>query len=470
MKRVAAFILIAVFCHAMPALAGSAKTIADLKFPELAFHPPKTVRVDLKNGMTLHLLEDHELPLVDISAMVRTGSVYVPKEKAGLATLTGHLWRSGGIKSIPPSELDEQLEFMGAMMETGIGLDSGSIGLRVMSKDLDTGLALFADLIKNPAFDEGRFTVMKNQMIEGLRRQNDDPDSLVEREFMRAAYPSHPFGMMPTIKSVTGITVDECRKFYYDHTGPENFIIGIAGDFDPKDVVARFEKLFSDFPPAKEKFGAIPDVGDDLTPGIYLVDKKLPQTAIRMGHIGLSRKDPDFETARVMNYILGGGGFSSRLMKEVRTVKGLAYSVWSYFTGGDSGKGVFMIGGETKASTTHEFISTSRELMRRVMSDGVSPDELEMAKEAIINSFIFAFDKNSDVITRYLWIDYYGMPKDYLETYRDKIRAVTMARVKEVAARHLRPDKMIVLAVGDGEKINSDLKKLGAVNTIEPEQ
>ena len=470
MKRIIVSILVAIVCFTAPALAGNPKNISGLKFPELAFKPPKTVRVALKNGMVLHMLEDHELPLVDISAMVRTGSAYVPEDKAGLAALAGHLWRSGGTKSVAPAELDERLEFIGAIMETSIGMDSGSIGLKILNKDMDEGLSLFADLIKNPAFDEKRFAVIKNQMVEALRRQNDEPDALVEREFTKAVFPKHPFGVVPTTKTVNGITVEECRNFYYEHIGPESFTIGIAGDFNPEEMVARFEKLFADFAPAKSKFYPIPQVEDNIIPGVYLIDKKLAQTAIRMGHVGISRKDPNFETARVMNYVLGGGGFSSRLMKEVRTVKGLAYSVWSYFTGGESASGSFSIGGETKATTTYEFISTSEGIVRQVVQNGVSPEELEQAKEAIINSFIFAFDKNSDVIARYLWIDYYDMPKDYLETYRDRIRAITMDRLKAVAAQYLHPDRMVIIVAGDKAVINSGLEKLGSVRTIEIEK
>jgi zinc protease len=148
----------------------------------------------------------------------------------------------------------------------------------------------------------------------------------------------------------------------------------------------------------------------------------------------------------------------------------LAYSVWSYFTGGDSGKGAFMIGGETKSSTTYEFISLSRDLMRRVAENGISSEELESAKEAVTNSFIFAFDKNSDVVGKYLWIEYFNMPGNYLETFRDDIQAVTMEKVKATAARLLHPDNILIVAVGDRGAIGDQLNKFGAVTGIEPKK
>lgn len=468
MRPVASFLLALAFL-APPAIS-RAEGLPALKYPELKFNIPKPQRVELKNGMVLYLLEDHELPLVEVTGLVRIGSAYAPKEKAGLAELTGHLWRSGGTKGIGPDELDQKLESMGAGVETSMGMDSGSVGMKVMSRDVDEGFRLFADVMINPAFDEGRFTVLKQQMIEGIRRELDDPGSLVDREFHKLLFKGHPFGVFPTVGSVEGVSSQDCKDFFYRHVGPESFIIGVSGDFDPADVKRRFETLFAGFPRAGEKFGAIPPVEDKKTEGVYLLDKKLSQTAIRFGHVGISRMDPDYYDARVMNYVLGGGGFSSRLMKDVRSVRGLAYSVWSYFTGGDATKGAFIVGGETKSATTREFIEVSRDIMREMAQKGGSAEEVEFAKEAIINSFIFAFDKNSDVLGRYLWMEYYGMPKNYLEAFRDRIKAVTPKTVMEAAKMRLHPDSLLIVAVGDKSVIGPALDKLGAVTLIEPEK
>lgn len=462
------FVLMLAFLVCVPfaAYAETAQTPADIKYPQLDFKPPKTVRVALKNGMVLHLLEDHELPLLEITSLVRIGSAWEPAEKAGLAALAGHLWRSGGTKTVAPGDMDERLAFIGARMETSIGAESGTIGLKVLSKDIDEGLALFADTIKNPAFDEKRFATIKDQMEEALRREYDEPDALVEREFLKAVFRGHPFGQTPTPETVERIAVEDCRVFYQSHIGPESFVIGIAGDFDPKEMTARFEKMFADFKPAAKKFPPLPKVEDKAKPGVYLLDKDLPQTALRLGHIGISRKDPDFDAARVMNYILGGGGFSSRLMKEVRTKRGLAYAVWSYFSGGDSDKGAFILGGETKTESTAEFIAISRQQMNDVIEKGITAEELQQAKEAIINSFIFAFDKNADVLGRYLWIEYYRMPKDYLETFRARIDAITLDQARAAAKKHLRPDRMVIIAVGNAKKIDGKLAEFGKITPI----
>ncbi len=468
MRRVACLLLALAFLA--PPAVSRAEGLPALNYPPLKFNIPKPQRVELKNGMVLYLLEDHEIPLVEVTGLVRIGSAYAPKEKAGLAELTGHLWRSGGTKGMRPDDLDQKLEHMGASVETSIGMDSGTVGMKVMSRDVDEGFRLFADVITNPAFDEGRFTVLKQQMIEGIRRELDDPDSLVDREFHKLLFKGHPFGVFPTVGTVEAVSLQDCKDFYYRHVGPESFIIGVSGDFDPADVQRRFETLFAGFPRAGEKLGAIPPVEEKKTEGVYLIDRKLTQTAIRFGHIGISRSDPDYYDARVMNYVLGGGGFSSRLMKEVRSVRGLAYSVWSYFTGGDATKGAFMVGGETKSATTGEFIEVSRDIIREMVQKGGTVEEVEFAKEAIINSFIFGFDKNMDVLGRYLWMEYYGMQKNYLEAFRANIQAVTAKTALESAKRRLHPDSLLVVAVGDKSVIGPALEKFGAVNLIEPEK
>lgn len=438
-------------------------TLKELKFDKISFKLPKTARVQLKNGMVLHMLVDHELPVVDISARVRIGSAWVPAEKAGLAELTGATWRAGGTVSLQPEAMDQKLERMATVLETGVGGESGSVTLKTLSRDLDESLALLADVVKNPAFEAKRFAVAKNQMLENIKREEDDPETLVDREFTKKVFAGHPFGASPAVATVEGLTREECERFYRDHVGPESFIFGIAGDFDPVAMAGKFEALFSDFRPAAKKLPPLPAVPEAVAPGIYLIDKDLPQTNLRFGHIGISRKNPDWDTVRVLNYVLGGGGFASRLMREVRSVRGLAYSVWSYFTGGDMDRGAFIIGGETKVASTAEFYTVSVALLRDVIEKGITPAELEQAKESLINSFMFAFDKNADVVARYVWMEYYNMPEGYLEGFRGRVEAVTSAKVLDAARKYLHPDGLVVVAVGNRKAIESQLAAFGEV-------
>jgi predicted Zn-dependent peptidase len=474
-KRIAVTALLLLIASQTPGSAsGGSAAVADdykeLKFPQLEFKPPTTKRVVLKNGMVLHLLENHELPLVDVVSMIRIGGLYEPVEMRGLASLTGRSWRAGGTKSIKPKNLNSRLEFMGASIETSIGEKSGSISLSIMKKDLDEGLKLLADLIRNPAFDEKGFSVEKNKMLESIKRENDDPSTIAEREFMGQIFPGSVRGIPATVESVERIGRGDVEKYYNDYIGPENFIFGITGDFDSKKIIAKFEKLFKGMPSAEKKLPPEPAYPDDVKPGVYIVDKKLPQTVIRAGHLGINRADPDYHAVVVTNYVIGGGGFSSRLIKDIRSTRGLAYSVWSYFTGGRGDRGVFMVGGETKNESSYELIAASKEIISDVIKNGVTEDELAMAKEAIVNSFVFTFDKDSKIVSSYLRLEYYGMPKDYLETFRDRINEVDMEKVKEVAGKYLHPDRMVILAVGDIKAMGKNMNKLGKVTEIKLKQ
>ncbi len=456
----AAAVLVLAGCHK------SSSRIPSFHFSTLEFKPPKTTRVVLSNGMVLHMLENHELPIIQISSLVKIGDEWDRPAKRGLAALTGVVWRAGGTTNVPPDELDSRLDFIGAGIGTSIDRKNGEISLSVLTKDIDEGLTLFADIIRNPAFDQKRFEVAKNNALESIRRQNDSPGSIVRREFRRLLFKGHIHGLPPTIESVSRITREDCAKFYREHVGPESFLVGISGDFDSDEMKARFEKLFAGFKPAAKKFPPRPKPPNTVEPGIYFVNKKLPQTAIRAGHFGISRKNPDYYAARVMNNILGGAGFSSRLTHEIRSEKGLAYSVWSYFVGGYDDNGAFLLGGETKAETTYDFIATSKSIMEDVITNGVSKEELDLAKTSIVNAFVHAFEKDSKIVSRYLWLEYFDMPKDYLEKFREKIDAVTLSQVKDVAAKYLHPDRMIVMAVGDREKMGDKMAKLGRLQEI----
>ena len=465
MKRLIAFAVIPLLAAAHVAMA-EVKHPSLLKYKKIEFKPPRTERVELSNGMVLHLLENHELPLITISSTVRIGSASEPKDLLGLAGITGAVWRSGGTMSVPPDELNERLEFIGGSIETGISKKSGSISMSVLTRDFEEGIELFVDLIKNPAFDEARFNVAKEQVLEGIKRENDDPTEISRREFTKLLLPDHPLGTVPTIETVSAISRVDAVKFYKDHIGPESFIIGISGDFDSKVITAKFEELFSDFEPAKEKLPKIPPMPDTIKPGLYLVDRELQQTVFRSGHLGIARKNPDYYSVRVMNFILGGGGFTSRLLQEIRSNRGLAYSVWSYFFGGEDSRGVFLTGGETKAASSYEFISATRDIIRRMIEKGVTDRELTLAKESIVNSFIFGFDKDSKIVSKYVWLEYFGLPDDYLERFRDNIQKVTRSDVQKAARKYLHPDEMIILAVGDKSVIGDELAKIGPINTI----
>jgi len=465
MPLVLAFSILLVGCETV-GQPSSTPSLSELKYDKLTFSPPKVRKVVLNNGMTLHLFENHELPIVEIEGLVKIGSGWGSIDKRGVASLAGSLWRSGGTTNIKPSELDQKLEFIAASIETSIDADSGSIGMSVLKKDIDEGLKLFADIIKNPAFDKKRFKIAKSAMIEGLKRQNDDPKSIAKRELNKLLYKGHIYGVQATTKTVENISRKDAVDFYKNHVGPESFTLGITGDFNSDDMVKKFEKLFADFKPAKIKLGKIPPPHSSFKPAIYLIDKKRPQSVIRGGHYGVSRKNPDYYPVKVMNYILGGGGFSSRMMQKIRSDKGLAYSVWSYYTGGTWDEGLFLTGGETKTKSTAEFIKLSKKIMNEIIKNGVTEKELRQAKSSMVNSFVHAFEKDLKIVSQYVWLDYFDMPDDYLDRYRDRIDAVTMDDIRRVAVKYLRPNNMVYVVVGDIKKMGDEMNELGTIKEI----
>jgi len=443
--------------------------LGDLVYKPINTNIPKTKRVVLNNGMVVHLMPDHELPLFSVSAMIRTGAIFEPEDKTGLAMLTGATIRSGGTISMPPDILDETLEFISGSVETSIGAESGSASLSVLSKDTDKGLEIFADVLRNPRFDKERFELAKAQMLDGISRQNDSPTGAASRELLKLIYKGSAYGRYPTIETVKSITIDDVKKFYSRYFVPQNVMLGVTGDYDESLIISKLENIFRGWKGETPSYPPVAPVIEKFEGGVYLAVKKIPQSVIRMGHLAGRKTDPDYQTLRVMDDILGGGGFSSRLVKSVRVDKGLAYSVWAYTNGGRRELGRFMAGAETKASSTGQVIGLIKNEIERIRTEPVTDDELKMAKDSIINSFIFIFDRPSKIMGQRMIIDYYGYPKDYLETYRDKVMAVTKEDLMKTAARRLHPDGLKIVIIGDPEKFDMPLARFGKVEKLKLE-
>lgn len=439
-----------------------------MTFPKLTFEIPKSERVQLANGMVVYLLEDHELPLVSINAYINTGSIYEPAEKAGLAGLTGAVMRSGGTRETPPEKLDAELEFMASSIESSIGTDVGNVSLSSLKKNLDRTLSLFADVVMHPAFREDRVALAKNRTIESLRRQNDDAKGVADRELRKALYPNHPLGRYPTIASVKSITRDDMATFHKRYFHPNTMMLAVAGDFDRKELVAALEKAFAGWEKAAVDFPQVPQVQQEIKPEVLLAKKEINQSVIRMGHPGIDKNNPDLYAIRVMDYILGGG-FTSRLTTEIRSNQGLAYNVDSYFDVGRRFPGIFLAETETKSESTVKAVTLMRDIIAGMTRAPVTDDELKLAKDAIVNSFIFGFARTDAVVNQQLRLEYYGYPAGYLENYRDNISRVTKEDVLRVAQKYLHPEELVLMVVGNEKQFDKPLATLGPVREIKLE-
>ncbi len=244
MKRVLVVLLLLTLAAGATAAFSATTDPRTMSFPPLHFTIPKTERVVLKNGMRVYLLEDHELPVVSISAMVGTGSVYDPAGKSGLAALTGAVMRTGGTVGTPAEKIDDELEFMASSIESGVGGDSGNASMNCLTRNLDRTLQLFAQLLMSPAFRADRVELARNRTIEALRRENDNPKEVANRELHKIIYSGSPLGRYPTIASVSAITREDLVEFHDKYYHPDNIILSVAGDFSRKEILDKLEHTF----------------------------------------------------------------------------------------------------------------------------------------------------------------------------------------------------------------------------------
>ena len=438
----------------------------DMVFSPQTFSPPKGERIVLDNGIILYVLEDHELPVLNLSAIIRTGSIYEPMEKVGLAKLTGSVMRIGGTYSMTPDEINGQLEYIAGSLETSIGRESGHASLSVMTKDIGLGLKIFADVLMNPRFDQEKVDLAKKQALETIRRRNDNPDSIAFREFRRLVYKDNPRGRISTIESINVITRADLVEFYDRFFYPENIILAVSGDFKKDEITKKIAKAFNVWEKTKMELPKVPHPSYSFEKSINYAFKDVPQSTIICGHLAVRKTDPDYYAFKALNFILGGGGFNSRLTSEIRSNRGLAYSVGSFYRG-DVDYGVFGVVCQTKSATTYQAISLIDEIINGLKVNGVTEKELLWAKESIINKFIFSFTSSPSIVNQQARLEYETMPQDFLERYQENISKVTLEDIERMANRYLHPDRSILVVVGNDKNFDKPLHELGEVHEID---
>lgn len=440
-----------------------------MTFPPVEFSPPEPERVVLGNGMVVYLLEDHELPLVSVTATIRTGSWLDPSDKIGLASMTGAVMRTGGGGGLSAEQVDAELEQFAGEVSIGIGRQSGSASLDVLSKDLNRGLEILAALLRRPTFEPARLELAKLQAIEGIRRRQDNPGSIVGREFAKVLYGAdHPSARESSLDSITRITREDLIKFHRETIHPNGMFIGVTGDFRRDDMLAALRRVFGDWQKGRVPEIQIPDVTEANTAQsvVRFVNKDTSQTHLRVGHLSIKEQDPDYVPLAIANDILGGSSFRSRLFNDVRTKRGLAYSVGSRLNTGVHDQGVWLMRAETKLTSTKEVIERFVANIERMRAEPVTDTELAEAKEAYVNSFVFSFASPSTIVNRLIELEYDGLPKDFLQQLRAKVVSLTKEEVQAAAKKHLRPDRLKILAVGSGEALPKALGKFGEVKEI----
>jgi len=438
-----------------------------LNFPPLKYEPPAPdqFRVQLKSGPVAYLVPDHERPLINFSLYIRTGSYLEPAGKEGLTDLCGWLLTHGGAGTNTADQLEERLAFLAANLGTSINDTEATIGLNLLSKDLNEGLGILHDVLLAPRFQDDKIALRKQQMLQEMKQRNDDTPNIEGREAGFLSRGENFFeNRYATSNSLASITALDLEKFHYAWFWPSNFVIAVSGDFDRDAMVARLEKLFSGGPENVEmdhlKAGKPEPIPTNYTfaaPGVYLVNKpEVDQGRVTMMLPGIKRENPDYFPCLVMNSILGGGGFSSRLMGRVRSDEGLAYSVGSRFPGGVYYTGIVTIGFQSKSRTVAYAASICLEELKKIAAEPVTDQELNIAKKSYINSFPQKFATKAAVADQFAADEFTGRrttDPEFWKTFRDKIQAVTKEDVQRVAKKYLTPDKLVVLVVGNKEEI-----------------
>ena len=440
-----------------PAAAQIPSHPTDLTYELLDFTPPESAdhRRELSNGVVVFVVEDHELPLVSVSVVVRTGSHLDPPDKIGLASLTGGQMRAGGTASISAADFDEQAAFLAAQIGSFIGATSGGANLNCLTKDLDVCLDMFFDMLRNPGFDADRLALAKSQSIQQMERRNDATPGIERREFGRLMRGDAHFSTSPrTRATIDAITRDDMLAFHRRYFHPGNFLFAVSGDIDTGEMLAELEQRLDGWSAGADPVPPVPAPDFVPEPGLYLVDKPdVNQGRVAMGHLGTTRDDPDRYKLLVMNDILGGGGFSARLLTRVRSDEGLAYSASSNFGVGIYYPGLFQAGFQSRSETVARATAIVMEEIERIRTEPVEEEELRNSIAYFVETFSRNFSSAASTAGLFANDEYTGRDPSYLATYRDNIAAVTAEDVLDVARRYLDPDKLAILVVGNLEAI-----------------
>jgi zinc protease len=441
----------------------AAPSVKDLKYPPLKpLQIPSVATFTLPNGLKLYLLEDRELPVIDGVARVRTGNLFDPAGKLGLATLTGMTIRTGGSKAKTGDQWNRELEDMASTVESSIGESSGSVSFSTLKENVDATLAIFKDALTAPEFRQDKIDLAKVEMRGGIARRNDDARSLAQREFSGIVYGKDtPYGWREEYSTVAAIARADIQEFYKRYFFPRNAWLALWGDFDTAEMKGKLERLFADWTVEQPPPPEFPRVRTTADPGAYLAAKgDATQTFFAIGQLGGEARDKDYPALDVMAHILGGG-FQSRLVRRVRTAMGDAYEIGADWGVSFDHPGLFEISGASKSVSTVETIGAALEEVERIRAAEVSEDELNTAKQTALNGLVFAFDTKSKTLGRMLNYEYFGYPPDFIQQYQKALAAVTRADVLRVAREHLDPAKFTIVAAGDPRGFGQPLSALG---------
>ena len=431
------------------------------------FKPVEPKKITLDNGLTIFLQEDHELPFIDGSILIKGGSRDEPAAKVSLVSLYGQTWRTSGTPTIPGDKLDDQLAQKAATIETGGGLATTSLRWSSLKEDFDPIFADTLDLLLHPAFKPDKLALAKRQLEAGIARRNDDASGIAGREAVQLAYgKSSPYGRHPEFATVEAVTLADLSAWHTRTVVPNGMIVSVEGDFDAKAMEAKLRAAFSSL----LRGAAIPALTNTFpapSPGVYFVDKTdVDQSNVILVGLGTDRHNPDYYALSVMNEIFSGG-FGSRVFQNVRTRLGLAYSVSGNYGASYDHPGLFVVEAATKSSSTVAATKAMLDEIGQLKTVPPTPKEMQDAKDQVLNSFIFRYDSRDKTLAEQVTLALYGYPPDFLDRYKTGIEKVTAADVTRVANKYIDAGKLAIVVVGNQKELTTPLTQLGTVTNVD---
>ncbi len=428
-----------------------------LVFKPIVYTPPaaKDFRVVLQNGMVVYVAEDPTLPLVNIELTIRAGSWLEPAGKQGLASFTGQQIRRGGSRTLTAEQLDEKLDFLAATVGTSIGDTAGRATLNCLRDNLDESLKVFVEMLREPRFQEDRLALAREQALQAMKKRNDDSEDVEAREWNVLLYGEDHFSnRFTTAASVQSLTRQDLVDFHRKYFHPANMIAAVSGSFSRPVMVQKLEAAFAGWPGTAAPVPPVPSEIHTAAAGIYRIQKDVNQGRVSMGLPSVRRGDPDVYALEVMNEILGGSGFTSRIMKTVRSDEGLAYSAGSGLRFGIYYPGAFRAEFQSKSRSVTYAAQLVLEEIKKIRQAPVTEEELDTIKKSLIETFPSTFNSKAQTVAIFAADEYTRRDPGYWATYRDRIRNVTPADVQRVAQKYLDPARMVVLVVGDQKEID----------------
>ncbi len=429
-------------------LLAAAVSLAASRAPRAALAAALGQREVLPNGMVLLVAEQRAVPIVTLSMVLQGGAILDPPDKPGVANLAAQMMTQG-TKTRTAPQISEAIEFVGGSLSVEAGQELATISLSVLSKDLDVGLELMADVLLNPVFNQADIQRKIQEVVAGIKRDQEDPGTVSSQAFLALVYGSHPFSrpVEGTEQSVPTITRDDLVAFHATNFRPNKALLAVVGDISVADLKSRLQARLGAWSPGGPAFTPPPAPAPLSQRVVKTIQRQVTQSSINLGHLGITRENPDYYAVQMMNYLLGGG-FNSYLISTIREEKGWAYDVGSFFSAAKVA-GDFSVSMQTKNAVAQEAIDTALAQIRRIREQPVSDQGLKDAKAYMTGSFPLRLDTSKKIAGMLATIEYYGLRLDYVDRYAARINAITVADVQRVAQKYLHPDKVALAVVGD---------------------